>query len=66
MQEMLEGHPLMLMVREEAKTLLNHPLSLVLLRSTFIIALREIHSYFAGAYLVLVALTFKVSEFVSE
>ena len=56
----------MLMVREEAKTLLNHPLSLVLLRSTFIIVLREIHSYFAGAYLVLVALTFKVSEFVSE
>ena len=59
MQEMLEGHPLMLMVREETKTLLNHPLSLVLLRSTFIIALREIHSYFAG-------LSFKVSEFVSE
>merc|ERR1711971_553966 len=28
----LENHPLILMVKEEAKTLLNHPLSLVLLR----------------------------------
>ena len=31
-QVILENHPLILMVKEEAKTLLNHPLSLVLLR----------------------------------